>query len=178
MPSKSSLRRLEFTDDDDDFQLMHEGGKKERDAKYNEDKENHKSPGGFVHDYDRSYTDCWCTLIFIAFMASMIFLTWLGFTTGDVKKLMAPVVIIDGKRTLCGFKNETINEETGELVLNYDNTEFPSMVITDWEITGGVMGVFDSGVCVKECPSNANELKIECQVGGVACPENAEAVKL
>lgn len=72
---------------------------------------------------------------------------------------MAPVVVIDGKRTLCGFKNETINEETGELVLNYDNTEFPSMVITDWNInpaTGGVMSVFDSGVCVKECPSNTN----------------------
>jgi hypothetical protein len=48
-------------------------------------------------------------MIFIAFLASMVFLTYLGFHEGDINKLLAPVIYNSGtdSRELCGYKNDT-----------------------------------------------------------------------
>lgn len=122
MPKKSILRRLQIDQDaDDDFQLMkYEGG--DRNDKYKEDLDGFKAPLGFNRERS-GCGDCLFGLIFIAFMGSMVFLTYLGFTKGDVQKLMAPVAKFGDTRQLCGFKNETEN---------YDNTLYPKMIITNW----------------------------------------------
>ena len=75
MPKKSILGRK--VDDDDDYQLMHEGGK------YEKDLEDFKAPKGF--NRDRGCCIDWlCSLVFIAFMCSMGYLTYLGFKEGDI----------------------------------------------------------------------------------------------
>lgn len=76
MPKKSILGRK--VDDDDDYQLMHEGG-----DKYENDLKDFKAPKGFNRDRG-CCIDCLCSLVFIAFMCSMAYLTYLGFKEGDV----------------------------------------------------------------------------------------------
>ena len=52
------------------------------------------------------------------------------------------------------------------------------MIITNWDVTsGGVPGVFDSGVCVKSCPTE-DDPTIECKEGDIACPADLAAVYL
>lgn len=169
MPSRSFIRSMQK--DDDDFYPMYEGGKDKND-KYKEDLEKFKAPTGM--NKDRGCTDCLCALIFIAFLASMIALTYLGFQDGDIKKLIAPVTYNDAteKRELCGYHNITVEEDGS--TYEYDNTGYDYLVITDWSVSLNVLGIFDSGVCVKECPSQANSLAIECK-DGVTCPTAEEA---
>jgi hypothetical protein len=88
----------------------------------------------------------------------MVFLTYLGFTTGDVHKLTAPVALFttdDGveRYELCGYKNETDGYA-------YNNLDYPNLVITVYSME--VKTMFDSAVCVKECPTEANGYAIEC----------------
>ena len=79
MPKKSILGRMKVSDDDDDYQLMHEGG----DDKYKDDLEKFKAPTGFNRDRG-CCIDCLCSLVFLAFMGSMAYLTFLGFKEGDI----------------------------------------------------------------------------------------------
>jgi hypothetical protein len=76
MPSRSIIKRLQK--DDDDFYPMYEGGKKDKGEKYKDEMDKFKAPEGM--NMDRSCTDCLCSIVFIAFLASMIFLTYLGFS--------------------------------------------------------------------------------------------------
>ena len=50
------------------------------------------------------------------------------------------------------------------------------MVITNWTYDSekGVRGLFESGVCVKECPHESNTLAIECMKEDDTCPDAAQ----
>lgn len=71
----------------------------------------------------------------------MLYLTFLGYKGGEINKLIAPV---DGDFNLCGWYNETVGHE-------YDNLDYPKLMITDWTALSPA-GLFQSSVCVKECP--------------------------
>jgi hypothetical protein len=74
----------------------------------------------------------------------MLYLTFLGYKGGEINKLLAPV---DGDYNLCGWHNNT----DGHV---YNNTEYPKLMITDWSgLTPA--DLFESSVCVKECPRAA-----------------------
>jgi hypothetical protein len=76
----------------------------------------------------------------------MIFLTYVGYQKGDVKKLLAP---LDGDLKFCGVKVEDLSEDgTGEA---YDYTDYPYLMITDFS-TSNAINIFSSGVCVEVCP--------------------------
>ena len=149
MPSKSIIKRIQ--QDDDDFYSMYDGGDGEKPRgkdKYKDDLDKApKTPdfeGGMNFERSGCSGDFVWGCIFIAFLGSMIFLTYLGYRDGDVAKLLAPVVKNGDQRQLCGYANTTEG---------YDNTGYGNLVITDWAVTGGVGAIFDSGVCVKECPT-------------------------
>jgi hypothetical protein len=79
----------------------------------------------------------------------MVFLTYLGFTTGDVHKLTAPVALIGDRYELCGYKNDTPG-------YTYDNTGYPNLVIKTYPGPTEVPSLstlFNSAVCVKACPT-------------------------
>jgi hypothetical protein len=113
MPSKSIIRRIQQTDDD--FYPMYDGGegKPKGKDKYKDDLDTApKTPsfeGGMNFDRSGCGSDCVWGMIFIAFLASMVFLTYLGFHEGDINKLLAPVIYNSGtdSRELCGYKNDT-----------------------------------------------------------------------
>jgi hypothetical protein len=89
-------------DDDDNYQL--EGGAhKDKYAQEKEDALNgFSAPEGM--NRDRGCTDCLCTFIFIGFLGSMLYLTFMGYKAGQIPKLIAPV---SSNFELCGWKNET-----------------------------------------------------------------------
>lgn len=153
MPSKSILRRLQQTDDDFyNMQDSYEGGGRLKGAdKYKDELDGYKAPVGM--NFERSGCgDCLWGLIFICFLASMVFLTYLGFTTGEVHKLTAPVALINDRYELCGYHNETPGYE-------YDNRGYPNLVITEYPeppALPSLSAMFDSAVCVKECPTEEN----------------------
>ena len=152
MPSKSLIKRIQ--QDDDDFYSMYDGGDGEKKPrgkdKYKDDLDNAPPTPSFEGKNGGMNLDRSCNgdfvwgCIFVAFLGSMIFLTYLGYRDGDVAKLLAPVVTNGDQRQLCGYANTTEG---------YDNTGYGNLVITDWAVTGGVGAIFDSGVCVKECPT-------------------------
>lgn len=93
---------------------------------------------------DRECTDVCFLAVFIAFLGSMIYLTFLGYSAGELPKLLAPV---DGDFNLCGWKNAT----EGNV---YNNMDYPKLLITDWS-DPSLGAMFLSSVCVKECPKTA-----------------------
>jgi hypothetical protein len=88
---------------------MYDGGDGERKKgadKYKDELDGFKAPTGM--NMERSGCgDCLWGLIFIAFLGSMIFLTYLGYKEGDIQKLIAPIAKVDGQPQLCGYANET-----------------------------------------------------------------------
>jgi len=87
--------------------------------------------GGIVRK--RSCTDVFCLFAFLVFVVAMGCATMYGITHGDVWKLTAP---IDANKNLCGY---------GKM------KGFAHMFITKWDVSD-TWGIFNSGVCVKECP--------------------------
>ena len=135
-------------EDEDDY-YMPEGGEESHKDKYAKDKEaamnDFSAPDGM--NRDRGCTDPLCAIVFIAFLGSMIYLTWMGYSAGELPKLLAP---INGDFTLCGWKNETNPEKS------YDNMDYPNLLITDWS-NPDPTSIFASSVCVKKCPESATE---------------------
>jgi hypothetical protein len=124
---------------------MAEGGESHKEAyakKKQEEMDAFSAPDGM--NRDRGCTDIPCAIVFIAFLGSMIYLTWMGYSKGEMPKLLAPV---NGDFTLCGWKNETDPEK------QYDNMEYPNLLITDWS-NPIPSSIFASSVCVKKCPEN------------------------
>lgn len=124
---------------DDNYQAA-EGGRKKG---YGDDAANYKFEGEGIERANRGCTDCPCLLVFLAFIGSMGYITMLGFNEGDVAKLIAP---LDGDNNFCGVSPD---------VVGYGN-----LYITDFTLES-VTEIFDSGVCVKECPKTAEEA-FEC----------------
>lgn len=106
--------------------------------------ENFESTKGI--NRDRGFTDILFLIIWLAFLGSMGYLTNYGFQNGHVNKLLAP---LDGDKSFCGWKNATRAESAGG---PYDYSDFPKLLITDYSALS-LEAIFDSGVCVKECPS-------------------------
>jgi len=135
-------------EDEDDF-YMAEGGEESHKDKYAKDKEaamnDFAAPDGM--NRERGCTDILCAIVFIAFLGSMAYLTWMGYNAGELPKLLAP---INGDFTLCGWKNETNPEKS------YDNMDYPNLLITDWS-SPIPSSIFASSVCVKKCPESATD---------------------
>lgn len=117
---------------------------------------------------DRVLTDCPFFIIFLAFLGSMIYLTKFGLENGNVKKLLAP---IDGGLSFCGWKNESRIESAGG---PYDYSEYPKLLITDFGSTN-LGTIFDSGVCVKECPTGSG-FTVDCKTTGKVEDCNSEEI--
>jgi hypothetical protein len=98
MPTRSIIRRIEKSDDD--FFYMggdEDEGKRAKGAdKYKDELDGFKAPKGMNHDRSCCNGDTPFAAIFIVFLGSMIGLTYLGYKDGDVNKLIAPVVTVDG----------------------------------------------------------------------------------
>lgn len=136
MPSK---------EEDDCYDIQHDGGDGEerrprtQEERYGNDMAEFKDCCDGMNR-DRGCTDIPFFIVWVAFLVSLGYLTHLGFTEGSVAKLVAPV---DGEKRFCGWKNES---------RDYDFEEYTNLMITDWGATDP-WAIFDSGVCVKECPT-------------------------
>jgi hypothetical protein len=105
--------------DDDDNYMLEGGAHKDKYAQEKEDALNgFSAPDGM--NRDRGCTDPLCGIVFIAFLGSMIYLTIMGYSAGELPKLLGPV---SNNFEICGWKNET---------KGYDNLEYPKLLITDW----------------------------------------------
>ena len=119
---------------------------------------------------DRGCTDIPFLLIWFAFLASLGYLTNLGFKEGSVTKLLAP---IDGQKSFCGWKNESRPADLGG---PYDYTDYPKLLITDWG-TINPLNIFDSGVCVRECPTGKDGFVLDCKTTDAVKDCNSDDLK-
>jgi hypothetical protein len=78
----------------------------------------------------------------------MGYVTFVGFKEGDINKLVAP---LDGEFKFCGIDK------------GYEEYKF--LYIADFT-QETVNGLFDSGVCVKQCPKNKTD-EVECKATAV-----------
>lgn len=125
---------------DDNYQAASGGGRKKG---YDEEVSGYSFKGTGIERAERGCTDCPFLLLFLALIGSMSYITFLGFQEGDVAKLIAP---LDGDNNFCGISEGL--------------EEFPILYITDFT-QSSVKAIFDSGVCVKECPVLAAD-PIDC----------------
>lgn len=93
---------------------------------------------------ERGCTDCFFLLIFLAFVGSMGYLTFLGYKEGDLPKLLAP---LDADNNFCGITEGF--------------EEYSNLYLTDFS-TPTAKAIFASGVCVKECPATPEDA-IDCK---------------
>lgn len=92
---------------------------------------------------DRCCTDILCLGLFWAFLGAMCYATFYGFHNGQVNKLTAP---IDGDLHFCGFD------------AGYE--KFPKMMLTSFD-PSKLTDILTSGVCLKTCPTKADEDLVE-----------------
>jgi hypothetical protein len=124
---------------DDNYQAQ--GGRKKG---YEDDVAGFSFKGEGIVRAERGCTDVPFLILFLCFVGSMGYVTFIGFKEGDLPKLLAP---LDGENHFCGV------DEGFE--------EYPFLFIADFTQTT-VNGIFDSGVCVKECPKLATDA-VECK---------------
>jgi hypothetical protein len=138
---------LVHEDEDDTYsKYSYEGGKYD---KYNDQinkpiAKKYGSNGDTLLNHDRKITDCLCLLLFFAFLGAMGYLTAFGLKYGQMDKLMAP---LDGDNKFCGID------------AGYEN--HTHLYLTSLSGTSA-RSLFNTGVCVKECPQNDTK-KIECK---------------
>jgi hypothetical protein len=125
---------------DDNYQAQAGGRKKG----YDDDVNGFSFKGDGIVRAERGCTDVPCLLVFIAFVISMGYVTFIGFTEGNIKKLIAP---LDGDHKFCGIRE------------GYE--EYENLYIADFTQTT-VNGIFGSAVCVKECPKLATDA-VDCK---------------
>jgi len=82
---------------------------------------------------ERRVTDLLCLVVFLAFLGAMMACTLYGFKKGDVQRYISP---LDRDGKFCGNDKEFIS--------------YPKLYLT--ELSGTATTIFNSGVCVKECP--------------------------
>ncbi len=156
----------------DDLFVRYEGGD-EKKAATKEDKIKGKygeASDGFTLKGDDKYakgmvregrkcTDIFCLAIFFAFLGAMGYATFYGFHKGNIEKLIAPVSVNSGagEPVLCGINTNTTKLE------DYPLLYLQNLIGTEPE------AIFNSGVCVKACPSGtdtASVNKVHCVVDG------------
>ena len=98
-------------------------------------------------NYNRGCSDCPMMVLFLGFITSLVMLVMHAHLNGDSSKLIAP---IDGDGILCGYKKD--NTAADGQFRDYDK-----LFITDLAKTN-VKEIFDSGVCVQECPETNDEV--------------------
>mmetsp|Transcript_16434 Transcript_16434/g.27862 ORF Transcript_16434/g.27862 Transcript_16434/m.27862 type:complete len:178 (+) Transcript_16434:42-575(+) len=123
-----------MSDNDDNYNKQPEKGKYDDDAQNFTVRGNSRIDKGLVED--RGCTDFLCLILFAVFCGSMGYLTYYGSKYGDIEKLIAP---LDGDKNFCGV---------GEGFRDY-----PKLYITDMTQSFDFDAIFDSAVCVKECPT-------------------------
>ena len=93
----------------------------------------------------RRCTDILCCILFTAFVTGMLVSAIYGYAAGEPWKLIAP---IDGENRVCGYD---------DAVKDYPKLYIDNIV----QAIGDIDDAFSYGVCVKECPSSADDT-IKC----------------
>lgn len=100
---------------------------------------------------DRTNTDIICVLMFIAFMVLMFLSAGMGFSQGNISKLVAG--IDHTKSDFCGVKNAA-----------NDYTDYPYLYMPMFREESGLtsfLKVIETGFCVKKCPGK-EAADLEC----------------
>jgi hypothetical protein len=117
---------------------------------------------------DRTCTDIFCLLLFFAFIGAMCFCVFVGYSQGELDKVIAP---IDPNQHFCGVKHWKKDkarkplEERGEP--EYDNTGYPYLFFPGLNPDGDKLGlatVLKDSFCVAECPGKEAK-QVECASG-------------
>jgi choline transporter-like protein 2/4/5 len=99
-------------------------------------------------EWDRSCTDMLCCLIFVAFIASMFFITGYAVSEGDPVRIITP---FDSVGNRCGAENQGIDYDPANTT---DFTEFKYKHFTslvDAAVESNPLKIYEA-ICVKECP--------------------------
>lgn len=114
--------------------------------KYSEDMNNFSVAGNTnIKDgcvAERKCTDLLCLGVFLGFLGAMMGCTIWGLKNGDFTRYVAP---FDGAGLICGSDPAV--------------ADYPNLYLTDLLATTG--SIFDSGVCVKTCPTKEHRA-IDC----------------
>jgi len=123
-------------------------------------------------NWERSCTDCWCCLVFVAFLAAMIAVTALGLKDGDPSRIITP---FDSVGNRCGAEDQGVEIFGDQTVVNStDYTEYPYKYFTNLNVENAATGITNiwQAVCVKECPADSG-VTPECKPNSEReeCPE-------
>jgi len=128
------------------LQQLYEGGQAGNNDrindKYGEEANNFSVSNSGIRDglvNDRGCTDIACLIVFMAFIASLGYLTYYGNSNGHVSRLIAS---LDGDKKFCG-------DDEG-----YKSHKY--LYLTNFE-PSNMLSLFDSGVCVNSCPSSSTD---------------------
>ena len=107
---------------------------------------------------DRGCTDILCFLIYFAFIAAMAYCCFVGYSQGNLTKIVAP---IDRDHRFCGIAHK---DKAGKV--EYDYTKYPYLYFPQFRppTDGGATsftGLMKSAVCVDKCPG-ATALDVKC----------------
>lgn len=91
----------------------------------------------------------------------MVYCCFVGFTQGDLNKIIAPV---DRDYRFCGIKHES-----SPGVVEYDYSAYPYLYFPRFQPDkatsfSGDNGIMKSAFCVKQCPGE-NRANVECPAG-------------
>ena len=103
---------------------------------------------------DRSCTDILCCLIFIAFIAGMVFVAGTGFINGD-PLLLLTTWDYDGNG--CGYSAKTKDYP----YLYFPSIDYNAVSKLDASVTS-LNQVLKYSTCVKSCPSAVEGSPVEC----------------
>lgn len=147
-----------YTDDDDFKAFEYDGGEKK--GKYDDDTANFsvaeelKESGGFCKYEQRGCTDIPFLIVFWIGMGAMLFLGVDGLMKGNPAKLLAP---LDGDDMFCGVSPGY--EEYGQLFIPLKGAN--------------LLKLFESAVCVKECPKKDVASVCKVKANQTECPTPA-----
>jgi len=151
-----------MAENDDDFKKQKLSGDDAKRAKYGDDcagfsVRNSGIENGLVTD--RKCTDMLMLILFVAFLGAMGYVTAYANKHGDLDKLMAP---LDGDDNFCG--------------ISAGFEDYGHLYITDLSIAS-VNGIFDTAVCVKECPQTNTTISCKTTSNVASCGQGAYDTK-
>lgn len=91
---------------------------------------------------DRSCTDFFCLIVFLAFVGTMVGLTGYTIAKGNINMMVAPV---DTHLNLCGFGERA---DYQKLYFAYEGALDASEIL-------------DSGICMKTCPAKGSKISTD-----------------
>jgi hypothetical protein len=104
---------------------------------------------------DRGCTDILCLIIFFAFLGSMGFLTSFAHKNGNTDLMFAS---FDGDKIMCGFDEKNVRLNPDDEYFEYTKLFLSDLTFVNGRGLSGINKIFDSSVCVKECPKTDSKI--------------------